>query len=836
MGGITHVLCVVVAASTATLNEAMSMALQMRMKVASTQEIEATMTQESALHLVLGMNRTRSQPELMSLIQTHFAHTRQTGGDEADPVGYAAVDGATKMLNDMLTEARKNLDDEEVRCIEYDQSSREQMGVLRESVVYYNGVAAEARSRVLKSQSNIASWSLQLRKAQEDYAEHKKQCTASIAQYESHIVVVKHDISIVRGILTQTQCKVDGDATFLLQCSHCGGMILADQTMRSYVGQLQSEAAREVMARGLNQTFEDSMDAPLALTQERVDHIRRHIVKHGRHLRHRSSYTDVPGAINVSDVPTAPTAIDCVPDNKCTITGSANCKKLRDKFITVQGGIVDRKEQLELDLAAKQKWCSETSSSFESQIITLDVNIGQEQTNLATAIEDQNKGESGSHLKSSQHADATVEYTKEMKECCDNQNNYKSEECALKKIRGQLFKLKGTTVFITDCEVSEWEDEECSLTCGGGVKKRSRSIITHPIGFGVRCPPLTAQLSCNSHACPVDCVLDDWAAWSGCSAQCDGGVRERSRAMLTEAQYGGDPCGVMELTETCGADACDVPCELGDWSAWSTCSKACDGGWQSHEKLVKVPSKGTGHCPAAHSPERFQYIKCNTFACSIPTGRDTVKCNSKVDVILLVDGSGSLQQSGWDKSVAVATTIINNLATDDNKVLASVLLFSGPNTQDAYDICTGSKQVSYEVDVEQLCGLKWISHFTSALDGLSTTVSEMTWPASTTYTSGALGLAENELVNGREDANSVVIVLTDGWPISPMQTEAAAGTLNAKAKVVWVPVGNAAPRHMIEKLAAQPIEDHIVSVASFSDLGTPTVLNKIITATCPVVA
>merc|ERR1719188_1125337 len=100
--------------------------------------------------------------------------------------------------------------------------------------------------------------------------------------------------------------------------------------------------------------------------------------------------------------------------------------------------------------------------------------------------------------------------------------------------------------------------------------------------------------------------------------------------------------------------------------------------------------------------------------------------------------------------------------------------------------------------------MEWISHWTNDTETLASNVGRATFPRKTTLTSFALGLAESELVKGRPSANSVVIVITDGKPMSLRNTRAAAKKVQEKAKLIWVPVGDGAPRKLIKELASKP--------------------------------
>merc|ERR1712087_733999 len=147
------------------------------------------------------------------------------------------------------------------------------------------------------------------------------------------------------------------------------------------------------------------------------------------------------------------------------------------------------------------------------------------------------------------------------------------------------------------------------------------------------------------------------------------------------------------------------------------------------------------------------------------------------------------------------------------------------------------RDASGGVDIENQCKIKWVSHMTNNLMSVSSQIWGMQQPKGSTLTSVALGLAEAEQKNSRETAQSVVVVLTDGAPMSPHMTEQAAKQLGNVAKILWVPIGESAPRELIKEWASKPESDHVISVDNFMAIGNKpafnNLVNEIITTTCP---
>ena len=119
---------------------------------------------------------------------------------------------------------------------------------------------------------------------------------------------------------------------------------------------------------------------------------------------------------------------------------------------------------------------------------------------------------------------------------------------------------------------SEWDS--CSASCGGGVRGRARHCSQ--AGEEVcscQCPegPLEQFEQCNSESCPA---WSEWGEWSGCSTECGEGEQRRER--VCEGGVGGGACpGEAKETRDCLERSCPTWTE---WSAWSGCTANCGRG------------------------------------------------------------------------------------------------------------------------------------------------------------------------------------------------------------------------------------------------------------------
>jgi len=419
-----------------------------------------------------------------------------------------------------------------------------------------------------------------------------------------------------------------------------------------------------------------------------------------------------------------------------------------------------------------------------------------------------------------------------MKTCSSNYINYESELCALKKIRGEVYKMKHKTkaAFFQDCVVSKWEPDECSKKCNGGEQTLSRGVMTHPNG-GAKCLPLAALKKCNLQPCPVDCRLSSWAGWSKCSAECGSGVQQRLREVKVSMRNGGQPCGETSQTRACNNQACEKDCDLSPWSNWSNCSKDCDGGTQKRQRYIASAPEGAGQCADKWSPQRLHYKKCNMHRCHLAAKTTTLQCKEELDIVFLIDGSGSLGKAGWTAEIKAAQTFVDAFSGTGAKTKMAVILYSGPRTWGGVYKCFGRN--SKRVDMEKTCKIKTVTHFTGDMKNVKTLIKDLKWPKGSTLTSLALLKAQAELSLGRKNAKSVIVVITDGRPLSYRYTNYASRIVRRSARLVWVPVTRYAPLKRIKKWATRRWQENVVPVKTFSALEKPDVVTHIIANICP---
>lgn len=513
--------------------------------------------------------------------------------------------------------------------------------------------------------------------------------------------------------------------------------------------------------------------------------------------------------------------------SRCWLHRNQKCERVRELFLQLQTQTVERKDSLHHELQARASSCTEARGNYRNQISSLEAHNTDQQTRLALAMAKKNEADERLHAKVNQVQVQKDEWSAMARHCKQAIEGIEKQICGLRRIRGELQRMAGEDTAIRDCEVTPWVPEECPVSCGGGNQKITRRVIMHP-DKGAPCPPLEGVQRCNEEPCPVSCHLAEWSGWSGCSAMCGGGIRERERGVITRARHGGDPCGATVMTQPCAQKPCDRDCLLAPWGAWSPCSLACGGGLMSRVRRVHAPPMGAGSCPSVRSHVRLQYEKCNVQACG--EDDETATCGRKLDVVLLLDGGGSLGSLGWEQVKEAAAGLASLMDGGPKGVSMAVQLFSGPKTTDDYAKCTAASDTSE--DWLSMCGIKWVSHLTEDTGSVESQIRALKPMGGSSFLSAALALARAEFSLGRRDADRVVVVMTDRKPLNPTRVHEVAARLQREARLVWVPISRHAPVEYFKTLASRPVRDNLLFVEDFAQLANASTVDVILRSIC----
>ncbi|XP_060733030.1 thrombospondin type-1 domain-containing protein 7B [Tachysurus vachellii] len=117
-----------------------------------------------------------------------------------------------------------------------------------------------------------------------------------------------------------------------------------------------------------------------------------------------------------------------------------------------------------------------------------------------------------------------------------------------------------------------------------------------------QCAETELQEESCSIPCPLDCRLSVWSAWSPCSVSCGSGLRVRSRWLREKPFNGGRPCPKLDLkNQVSEVVPCRGVCAVYQWvtESWSFCSintvdegSTCGEGVQSRK--IRCVLRGDG--------------------------------------------------------------------------------------------------------------------------------------------------------------------------------------------------------------------------------------------------
>lgn len=594
----------------------------------------------SAEHTARAEQHIASMSMTDALAQVNDMHVSKVMTGKLDP---EAVKKAMKRLNEMLLAANNEMDEIDIRCqgefIRMETLIEQMSGDLNrygQEMVAANKDRQEAvtNGELAENAGNVVK---------EDLDKEVRAYESEKANQEEILRVQRADLEVAELILSAARCEdgkithttanyVDPDAekALLQGKSHleiCAPMSKEDRSLVRF-------ASPVFQAR-----LEDLMSKTSGDTHRRLQDL---FSKHAE------------GPVSFLQLEQTPAGLPkAQPQRGCSMS-KVNCGLLHDDMSSIWGELRDAVDETLALMHANEMEFNEIDTAMKSQIEGFSIAAAAASRDLADATKTINEIDEQQKAKTEEKEAADKEYN-EIKLSCQSEIDeiLYSRSCGLRKVRTAL-KTKATeeNMNIVDCEVSGWQFGECDAPCGtgpegldGGNRQLTRSVTVPPDeeGFGMRCPTMEYTQKCNQHLCPVDCAVSAWSAYSKCSKDCEGGVKTRSRSVVEEPSNGGSGCPPVAESVGCNTGSCDRNCSLHKWSKfWTPCTRACGGGTKEKSRDIRIPIRGEGKCPTLGSDERTKVEKCNTKKCMTDE-----QCIAKMDLVLAVDGSGSVGSDNW---------------------------------------------------------------------------------------------------------------------------------------------------------------------------------------------
>jgi len=776
--------------------------------------------------------------------------------------GFGGLDGARRLINDMVHESMTKYDAEIAKCTDYYSKQCALMDVARGQISAANFAAASSRGLILDAQYNIGKTSKSIPGTKQELVDSNLKCKDELHRLNKRLKIIMGDIAVMTMILKMSDCDkklLQMDKLAMLrcedQCTEKKTVTFNQKHLQEQVSQLKSPMSKDLIAEAFEELFADGeATSSTELVQVQGSEYQEFVKpkkgpkkgpiddmpKKGKKLKFNNPpvpRTKVPSNPCTDKNGGAPSAAT-KRAAKCTLKKSPQCYKLQGRFLQIQAGIADSRDELMDQIGKLESTCEEMKKSLEASIQGDEDLLSSSQTKLAAATEKEAAaGESGRQV-AKENTQYNNDLLKQMKTCNGNYIDFETELCALKKIRGDLFKKmkKGHKGFFQDCEVTKWTPEACTKKCAGGVQRVVRSVLTHPGpkgGAGAKCLPLVAKRRCNLGPCPIDCKLHSWTGWSKCSAKCGGGVQQRVRDVKVPMRYNGQPCGETSQTKACHIAACSKDCKLHPWTKWAACSKDCDGGTKKRMRAVKAAAEGSGKCAGEWTKKRLLYKKCNMKSCRVPDPKKVMKCDQSLDIILLLDGTPKSGKAGWAAQVKGANLLVDAFTGKASRAKPNfaVIHYTGPRTWSGVSKCTGKS--NKKVDMEKTCKVKIATHFSMNMPKVKSVINGLQFTPGSKLLSLALMTTMAELALGRAKRRTVVVVFMDGEPLSYRKTLLASQTLRKKARLVYVPVTKFSPLKFVKTWASRRWQENIVSVSSADHWAKAETGTHIIANICP---
>jgi len=661
-----------------------------------------------------------------------------------------------RALNDLVEKAWVELDDKIFKCKGFQDMNRENYGqttrdIMRliEQINDLERIESEAIEGISQKEQEILDIEALLSKETKLY-------NLEYADNKAELTIRQNDLDVFQFILEFTKCS---DATSLSQtglkvCEYHSGpnaghktILFSDKTAAAKYQKILTTTARNTIDKLLRSVEHE----PTSLLQQP--------------LKQPTTPQPKPSApVKGAD------GKECGGLDPCMSCGPEppDCALLHDKLSLMWGEFKDKVDELTMEMMKNEVEFEELKENLNSQIRMLVVAKGRLTQLLSEARANLAADRAELQEKYTQKRELDRQYNKYMKQCKRRIAWILGQDmCAIKTVRNALLEnsTECPTAQIQDCVVDAWVPEQCSVSCDdscdpsqpfkcGGWQRMTRRTVVANDACGIQCPSPEKHKRCGQYLCPIDCHMSSWSGWSKCTADCEGGLQSHTRSINVKPKNGGQQCNTVSESRPCNTGSCDRNCKLAAWTNWSPCSVACGGGFQEKFRHVLIPTRGQGKCPNEKNWARFRDQECNEQDCN----GDEI-CVAKQDLVIAIDGSGSVRETGFKKLINFVGTLLKRYKVEyygDSAVKIGIVLFGNGI------IMADGTTVSPAINAHKL---------SFDMESVQSAVEALPFKKGFTNMAQAFAMAEEMFIKGsRREAHQSVMVITDGKPSFSFQT------------------------------------------------------------------
>mmetsp|Transcript_45339 Transcript_45339/g.140079 ORF Transcript_45339/g.140079 Transcript_45339/m.140079 type:complete len:988 (-) Transcript_45339:95-3058(-) len=741
--------------------------------------------------------------DVASLVKLTAAGKKRGDLDEA------SLEKGRKYLNKMMYEAWGELDKLTIECIEFHERNQNNLKQVLTDIQTLSSNLAKLEGEKSTARSGRDADGEQIRNTDITINTEDREFKATNAEQTQDLQIKKNDLAVFDLIMKLTECK-DGSALVQLGtpqpprpriCNTTNGLELhfADRHLQRKLDRMMTPRTKRMLGNILT------------------------TVSQRASFQQLDEETTTTTGLPTYAAETVPVTEEANPDGqwkKC-VDGEPNCGLLHDLMSLEWGKFKDQVDELTDEMEETQALYDATKGKLnDGKSITIGhQSVMVEDLSVATGAIDTDTLEMGNKQGQKQVLEEEYEEKCKIFQAMMSEILF-TKICAVRRVRNELMMQSSVSPpdQISDCDFSDWASKNgnciglkgpifCDDGCPapgnvedpyacGGIEVMKRDVLVAPNEFGMACPAMETKKKCRQHRCPVNCLMSKWSSWSKCTKVCGNGVEVKTRDILVTPKNGGDKCESTQEVRDCNTGSCDRNCMLSKWTEWGPCSMACGGGTQERRKKVLIPVRANGKCPRDDSELRYEIQHCNTQAC---VGDEI--CVAHQDLIIALDSSGSMTESGWKIVKEFAVELTNKYETEAYNYEAmkvGVVLFGNGRLIEG----EGGYIVSPALRTQDL---------TKDLAALRAKIEEQTWQRGFTNMAQAFSMAYKMLTSAsaRADSQSAVLMMSDGLPSFRYQTEQKATQLKDNNVMIFMaPITKAAGSELedMKKWASQPWE------------------------------